>query len=59
MEQNPPQSPPLDGEVREHTYDGIREYNRRLPNWWLYTLYAAILFWIGYWSYYEWLGVGP
>jgi cytochrome c oxidase cbb3-type subunit 3 len=59
MEPNPLPSPPLDGDVRAHTYDGIREYNRRLPNWWLYTLYATILFWVGYWSYFEWFHEGP
>lgn len=50
-----PQPPrgPEDDKLRPHTYDGIQEYDKRLPNWWLYTLYGSIAFWIVYWFAYE------
>ncbi len=31
-----------------HEWDGIRELNTPLPKWWLYILYATIVWAIGY-----------
>jgi cytochrome c oxidase cbb3-type subunit 3 len=49
---------PIQGEI-VHEYDGIQEADNRLPLWWLWTFYAAILFSIGYWFYYEEFEAAP
>ncbi len=57
----PTPKPPLPDEndpLRPHSFDGIQEYDKRLPNWWLITLYGSIIFWAGYWFYYERAHIG-
>jgi len=56
MKSTPPNTP--EEPIRPHVFDGIQEYDKKLPNWWLYSLYLTILFWVGYWGYYEWFHIG-
>lgn len=40
-------------ETTGHVWDGdIKELNKPLPKWWLYVLYASIVWSIGYWILY-------
>lgn len=40
-------------ETTGHVWDGnLRELNKPLPRWWLYVLYATIIWSIGYWIAY-------
>jgi cytochrome c oxidase cbb3-type subunit 3 len=50
-------APPSDG-TRGHHFDGIEEYDNRLPNWWLWTFYLACIFSLGYWLHFHTLGTG-
>jgi cytochrome c oxidase cbb3-type subunit 3 len=46
-------SPPDAGEdTTGHEWDGIRELNTPLPRWWLYGLYATIVWSMAYWLVY-------
>ncbi|WP_299932089.1 cytochrome-c oxidase, cbb3-type subunit III [uncultured Pelagimonas sp.] len=38
----------LDYETTGHSWDGIKEYNKPLPKWWVWTFYACIVWGIGY-----------
>ena len=38
--------------LRKHEFDGIQEFDQKLPNWWLFSFYIAIVFYIGYWFVY-------
>jgi cytochrome c oxidase cbb3-type subunit 3 len=40
-------------ETTGHVWDGdLKELNKPLPRWWLYTFYACIVWAVGYWMFY-------
>jgi cytochrome c oxidase cbb3-type subunit 3 len=51
MTDNPESASP--SRLREHEFDGIQEFDNRLPNWWLWTFYGACIFSFFYWIYYH------
>lgn len=49
---------PLDPDpIRAHVFDGdIREYDKCMPNWWLFTFWGGVIFSFGYWIWTQELG---
>lgn len=44
-----------------HNFDGIEEYNKPLPAWWLYLFWGTMVYGLGYYAYYglgNWNGFG-
>ena len=53
-----PQSPNNGPVLREHSYDGIQEYDQKLPNWWLFTWYITMVWFVIAWVAYYQLNLG-
>ncbi len=53
-----PTNTPHDDTLRPHVFDGIQEYDKRLPRWWLLTLYGTVAFAVVYWAYYHAYHIG-
>jgi cytochrome c oxidase cbb3-type subunit 3 len=57
---DPTPTPPSNSDepqLRPHVFDGIQEFDQKLPNWWLMTFYIAIAWFVIYWTLYYQVGV--
>jgi len=44
--------------VMDHEFDGIQEFDNRLPNWWLWLMWGSMVFALLYWIFFHTLDVG-
>jgi len=44
--------------VMGHEFDGIQEFDNRLPNWWTWLMWGSIVFALLYWIFFHTLGAG-
>jgi cytochrome c oxidase cbb3-type subunit 3 len=45
--------------IKDHVFDGIEEFDNRLPNWWMWIMYGSIVFAVLYWIVFHTLEVRP
>jgi cytochrome c oxidase cbb3-type subunit 3 len=45
--------------VKEHVFDGIEEFDNKLPNWWMWIMYGSMVFALLYWIVFHTLEVRP
>ncbi|PIV80867.1 cytochrome oxidase subunit III [bacterium CG17_big_fil_post_rev_8_21_14_2_50_64_8] len=45
--------------VMGHEYDGIQEFDNRLPNWWLWIMWGSMIFALFYWITFHTLKLQP
>ncbi len=45
--------------IKEHVFDGIEEFDNRLPNWWMWIMYGSIVFAVLYWIVFHTLEIRP
>ncbi len=45
-------------EVRDHSFDGIQEYDNQLPRWWVYKFVITIIFAAGYLYWFHFAQIG-
>ncbi|HEY1053196.1 MAG TPA: cbb3-type cytochrome c oxidase N-terminal domain-containing protein [Prosthecobacter sp.] len=54
----PPNTSKSTPTLREHIYDGIQEYDQKLPNWWLFSWYITMVWFVIAWVAYYQLHLG-